>query len=302
MKFFLLTALFLASIGFRSTLFAAAPGKTIDLWPQEIPGGKADLGEEKDTSKPGEGLVAGQPLIRLGNVTKPTLTIYPARGEKRSTTTVLVCPGGGYTILALDLEGTEVCDWFNSIGVSAALLKYRVPTRPGDTNHIQPLQDAQRAMALLRAQGKLWDVPTNQIGVLGFSAGGHLAAALSTVTEKKYAATDESDKVSSRPDFAILIYAAYLTRKEEPEKLSPEFTIDSQVPPTFMAIAQNDPVKAENALFYFLALKKAGVQAELHIYPTGGHGYGLRRTEHFVTTWPDRAADWMRSRKLLAEK
>lgn len=299
MKSFLLAILFLTSIGFRSTALAGASGQAIDLWPKEIPGAKAELGEERDMSKPGEDLVAGRPLIRLGNVTRPTLTIYPARGEKRSNTTVLVCPGGGYTILALDLEGTEVCDWLNSIGVSAALLKYRVPMRPGDTNHILPLQDAQRAMALLRSQEKNLNVPTNQIGVLGFSAGGHLAAALSTVIEKKYTAVDEADKVGSRPDFALLIYPGYLTRKEDPEKLSPEFTVDSGVPPTFLAMAQNDPIKVEGALFYFLALKKTGVPSELHVYPTGGHGYGLRRTEHNVTSWPDRADDWFKARGLL---
>ena len=301
-RLFFFIGLLTIALGTALPVFAQNP-KAIDLWPGEIPGGLTEpTGEEKDMSKPADNLVGGKPLIRLGNVSKPTLTVYRPRSSKAADTTVLVCPGGGYTILALDLEGTEVCEWLNSIGVTAVLLKYRVPTRTGDTNHVAPLQDAQRAMGLLRQSDARLQVPTNHIGVIGFSAGGHLAANLSNARQRQYAEVDAADRRSSQPDFVILIHPGYLVTKENPEKIAPELAIGSSTPPTFIAMTQDDPVKVENALFYFLALKKAGIPSELHVYPTGGHGYGLRRTEHFVTTWPDRAADWMRSRKLLREK
>jgi acetyl esterase/lipase len=275
----------------------------IDLWPGVVPGEKGDIGDEKDTTKPTDGLVAGQRVVRIGNVSKPTLTFYRPAKEKDTGTTVMVIPGGGYNILALDLEGTEVCEWLNSIGVAAALLKYRVPKRAGLERHEPPLQDAQRALGLLRHRAKEFGLDAGRIGVIGFSAGGHLAAALASSTSKRtYAPVDAADDASCRPDFSILIHPAYLVLKEQGDKMSPEVQVTTNHPPTFVAMTEDDPVRVENAVLYFLALKQAGVPAELHAYPTGGHGYGLRRTEHYVTTWPDRAADWMRSRRLLGKK
>ena len=272
---------------------------TIDLWPKEAPGEKEPIGEEKDMTKPTENLIAGKRLIRLGNVSKPTLTLTRPPKEKDTGATVVIFPGGAYHILALDLEGTEVAEWLNSIGVSAAVVKYRVPRRAGREKHAAPLEDAQRAFGLVRANAKEWGIDPNRIGVLGFSAGGHLAAALCASTNRSYATVDAADKVSCRPDFSVLVYPGYLTVKEEGDKVAADVNVTTNTPPTFLVMAQDDGVRVENVIHYYLALKQAKVPSELHVYPTGGHGYGLRRTEHFVTTWTDRVADWMRSRKLL---
>ena len=277
--------------------------KVVELWPNGAPGEKGDIGEERDTTKPSDGWVAGKPVVRLGNVSKPTISVYRPPAGKDTGAAVLVCPGGGYHILAMDLEGTEVCDWLNSIGVTGVLLKYRVPKREGLEKHTAPLQDAQRALGIVREHAKEWGIDPARIGVPGFSAGGHLAAALSNnYDERTYPAVDDADKTSCRPDFAVLVYPAYLTVKDEGDKLAPEMKITTNTPPTFMVMAEDDPVRVENVAFYMLALKNAKVPAELHVFPTGGHGYGLRRTKDLVTTWPDRAADWMRSRGLLKQK
>jgi acetyl esterase/lipase len=275
----------------------------IDLWPAIAPGEKENIGEEKDTTKPTDQLVAGKPVIRLGNVSKPTLSLYRPPTDKDTGAAVLVCPGGGYHILAMDLEGTEVCAWLNSIGVTAALLKYRVPKREGLERHTAPLQDAQRALGLLRSRAKEFSLDPQRIGAIGFSAGGHLIAALaSNPVQRTYAAVDAADALSCRPDFNIVIYPGYLVLKDEGDKINPSVAVTTNHPPTFLAMAQDDPVRVENAVLYYLALKQAGVPSELHTYPTGGHGYGLRRTEHLVTTWPGRAADWMKGRGLLPRR
>lgn len=279
---------------------AAGPSKVIDLWPGTAPGEKGNLGEEKDTTKPTDQMIAGQRVIRLGNVSKPTLSIYPAPAGKNTGAAVLVCPGGGYHILAMDLEGTEVCEWLNSIGVTAALLKYRVPKREGLERHAAPLQDAQRALGLLRSRAKEFGLDSQRIGALGFSAGGHLIAALASSTaQRTYPTVDDADSSSCRPDFNIVIYPGYLVLKDEGDKINPSVQVTTNHPPTFLVMTQDDPVRVENAVLYYLALKQVNVPSELHLYPTGGHGYGLRRGERAVTSWPDRATDWMRSRGLL---
>lgn len=280
----------------------AGPPTPIDLWPGTAPGETKELGEEKDTTKPTDGMVAGKRVIRLGNVSKPTLTVYAPSKSKDTGAAVLVCPGGAYNILAMDLEGTEVCEWLNSIGVTAALLKYRVPRRAGLEKHAAPLQDAQRAMSLLRHRAPQLGIDPRRVGVLGFSAGGHLSAALSTTAERTYPLLDDADRLELRPNFTVLIYPGYLTVKEEGDKVAPELKIATNTPPTFILMTEDDPVRVENALHYALALKQAKVPAELHIYPTGGHGYGLRRTKEIVTTWPDRVADWMRAGAWLERK
>jgi acetyl esterase/lipase len=283
-------------------LSAADPPQPIELWPNGAPGEKGGIGEEKDMTKPTENLIAGQRLIRLGNVSNPTITIYRAPLSKETGAAVLVSPGGGYHILALDLEGTEVCEWLNSIGVTAVLLKYRVPKRAGLEKHAPALQDAQRALSLVRHRAKEFGIDPQRLGVLGFSAGAHLSAVLSTTPDRTYPAVDAADQVDLRPNFTVLIYPAYLTAKELGDKTPPEIKITTNTPPTFITIAEDDPVRMENALHYALALKQANVPVELHLYPTGGHGYGLRRTKEAVTTWPDRAADWMRSRGWLERR
>lgn len=294
--------LLLGSLLFALRLVAADP-QPQRLWPETAPGEKGGLGEEQDLTKTNENFVAGRRLIRLGNVSTPTLAVYKPAPDKDTGAAVLVCPGGGYHILAMDLEGTEVCEWLNSIGVTGVLLKYRVPRREGRPPHAAPLQDAQRAMGMVRHNAKELGIDPKRIGVLGFSAGGHLAAALSNIhQERTYPEVDDADKESCRPDFSVLIYPAYLTKDNQGEVLAPEMTVSSNTPPTFLVMAQDDPVKVENPLVYFKALKDAKVPAAMHLYPTGGHGYGLRRTEQDVTTWPDRAADWMRSNGWLKRR
>ena len=279
---------------------AAEPAKEIPLWPGQAPGEKGEIGEERDMTKPSEGKVSGKSVIRLGNVSKPSITLYRPPAAKDTGAAVLVCPGGAYQILALDLEGTEVCDWLNSMGVTGVLLKYRVPKRAGLEKHTAALQDAQRALGLVRHRASEWGLNPHRLGVLGFSAGGHLAAALSHETpQRSYPEVDEADKVSCRPDFTVLIYPAYLAIKENGDNIAPEVAVTTNTPPTFIAMTEDDPVRAENALFYALALKQAKIPVELHLYPAGGHGYGLRHSSNLVTTWPDRAADWMRSRGFL---
>ena len=260
------------------------------------------MGEERDTTKPTDNRVAGQRVMRLGQVTRPEISFFPAEQAGKAPA-VLVLPGGGYHILASDLEGTEVCDWLNSIGLHAVLLKYRVPKRAGQERYAAALQDAQRAMRLVRHHAGEFNIDPAHLGVIGFSAGGHLAATLASSMDRlSYPSTDEADRLRGQPDFSMLIYPAYLTLKDEGDRIAPEVAVTTNHPPTFLVIAQDDPVRVENPIFYYLALKRANVPSELHVYPTGGHGYGLRRTEHFVTTWPDRATDWLRSRGIVKGK
>ena len=282
-------------------LAGSVQGAEINLWPGVAPGDTTEIGPEKDMTKPSDGQIAGKPVIRLGNVSKPTIRVYPAPKEKQTGASVLVCPGGAYQILAIDLEGTEVCEWLNSLGITAVLLKYRVPKRAGMEKHAAALQDAQRALGLVRHRAKEFGIDPQRIGVLGFSAGAHLAASLATSStgKRSYSEIDEADDVSCRPDFMLLIYPGYLAMKDQGNQVPPEVAVSSNTPPTFLTMTQDDPVRVENVLFYGAALKQVGVPFELHVYPSGGHGYGLRRTEKPLTTWPDRAADWFRTRGLL---
>lgn len=282
---------------------AGPPALVLDLWPGTPPGEAGVIGEEKDMTQPTDQLIAGQRVIRLGNVTKPTLSVYRPPADKDTGAAVLVCPGGGYHILALDLEGTEVCEWLNSIGVTGVLLKYRVPKRPGLEKDAVALPDAKRALGVMRQHAKEWGLDPRRMGVLGFSAGGHLSAALSTRYETRaYAAVDSADQLSCRPDFAVLIYPGYLTNGEQGDQVAADLPLSTNTPPMFLAMSQDDPVRVENALGFSAGLKQAKVPFELHIYPTGGHGYGLRRTENPVTSWPDRAADWMRANGWLRRR
>lgn len=294
-------AILLATCG-GSTARAAEKPLTLPLWPGLPPGDAAATEEEKDFSKPGEGLVAGKPLIRLGNVSKPILEVFRPSRDKDTGAAVVIAPGGGYSILAWDLEGEEVAQWLNTLGVTGIVLKYRVPDHPKDGSHVRPLQDAQRAISLARSKSKEWGLDPERIGVLGFSAGGHLAASALTNSDRRaYQPVDDADRASCRPSFGVLVYPAYLTNKEG-TALAPEIRVSKDTPPVFFAHASNDPITSENSVQMYLALKRAGVPAELHIYPTGGHGYGLRPTEETVTTWPQRCADWLKRQGLLSIK
>jgi acetyl esterase/lipase len=285
-----------------ASLCRAEEPTPLRLWPGAAPGEKGGLPPEKDTTGPKDGLIAGRAVIRTGNVSDPTIAVYRPPADRDTGAAVLVCPGGGYYILAMDLEGTEVCEWLNSIGVTGVLLKYRVPRREGRPYFEAPLQDAERAMGIIRTHASEWGIDPKRVGVLGFSAGGNLAAVLSAATgPRSYPRLDEADDASCHPDFQVLIYPGYLVVDGGGYWINPEVAVTGGTPPTFLAMAQDDPVGVENVFGYALELKKAKVPMELHVYPTGGHGYGLRRTKNYVTTWPDRAADWMRSRGLLAK-
>ena len=291
-----------ATVGHAPSAPAAAPEErpAIALWPKEAPGEKGDIGEEHDTTDAKGGLVAGKRVIRIGNVSRPTITVYRPPQDKDTGATVVVCPGGGYSILALDLEGTEICDWLNSAGVTGVLLKYRVPARKGQERYQAPLQDAQRALSLVRSRAGEWGLDPKRIGIMGFSAGGHLSAAASNrFAQRAYEPVDATDEVSCRPDFALLIYPAYLSLKDQGDKIAPELTVTSNTPPTFLAQAEDDGVRVENSLFYYLALKNAHVPAEMHLYAQGGHGYGLRPAGKTITNWPRLAEEWMRGSGLL---
>jgi acetyl esterase/lipase len=244
-------------------------------------------------NRPKDPLIAGRPIIRLGNVVSPTLTVYQPKGSS-SGAAVVVFPGGGYNILAIDLEGTEVCDWLNSIEVTCVLVKYRVPGTGPYPKSPAALQDAQRAVSLVREHAQEWGIDAKRVGVLGFSAGGHLAAALSTHYDTRlYDAVDATDKLSCRPDFAVVVYPGYLAIADQNMEPNPEIHPTADTPPSFIVQAENDPVHVENAVNYFLALKNAKVEAELHIYAEGGHGYGLRRTTLPVTGWPALVETWL---------
>jgi len=296
----------LVSFVFLTAALAAAPAvsEPIRLWPARAPGEIATLPPEADQTKPTDDKIAGRPLIRLGNVSDPTITLYKPDPAKDTGAAVVVCPGGGYSILALDLEGTEVCEWLNSIGVTGVLLKYRVPVRPGGPRYAAPLQDVQRALGLVRAGAAGFGLDPHRIGVLGFSAGGHLAALASNAhATRTYPAVDAADSADCRPDFCVLVYPAFLAVKDKGDSLAAELAVSAaNTPPTFIVMTGDDPVRVENALTYYSALKTARVPAELHLYPQGGHGYGLRRTNNPVTAWPDRAAEWMRASGWLARR
>lgn len=268
---------------------------TLQIWPGKPPGETVAIGEEKILdNKPGE-----RKVKRVANVTKPTIAVYRPAKDKDTGTAVLICPGGGYNILAMDLEGEEVAAWLNSIGVTGIVLKYRVPRRKDQPAHVAPLMDAQRAMGIVRSRAKEWGINPERIGILGFSAGGHLAAATSTNFDKRqYEPIDDIDKVSSRPDFSVLVYPAYLTDKGN-DRLAPEIRVTKQTPPTFLAHAGDDGISPENSVVLYLALKRAAVPAELHVYVNGGHGFGLRPAATPAVTWPARCEDWLRTRGLV---
>src|SRR6476646_1168617 len=286
MRFFPL----LAMLAFSMT-GAEQAGVPIPLWPAGVPAlpgalAKFSPGPEQDMTTAKDKPVAGKAVIRTGNVTEPSVTFYPAPAASNSGATVIVFPGGGYRILAFDLEGTEVCSWLNSIGVNAALLKYRVPEPPDVPRHAAPLQDAQRAVGMVRSHAAAWHIDPKRIGVLGFSAGGHLAALLSNDYQtRSYSFFDDADRASCRPDFTILIYPAYLT-KDDRTTLSPELKVSAQTPPTFLVQTEDDPVHVENSLVYYRALAAAKVPAEMHLFSSGGHGYGMRPSSEAVSGWP----------------
>ncbi|MDC0711635.1 alpha/beta hydrolase [Stigmatella sp. ncwal1] len=298
MRHFLL--LLSATAGLSTALAAQSPKRPIiPLWPGAIPDAKPVAGPEADTTTDTDELVAGKPVIRLGNVSTPTLTIYTPKG-KNTGAAIVVFPGGGYQILAMDLEGTEVCDWLTKAGITCALLKYRVPDSGPYPQSSAALADAQRAMGIVRQHAAEWRIDPRRVGVLGFSAGGHLAAALSTHSEQRlYPPIDAADRESCRPDFAVIIYPGYLALADQNFAPNPDIHVTANTPPTFIVQAEDDPVHVENSTVYFHELKNAKVPAEMHLYAQGGHGYGLRRTRFPITTWPKTLETWLHTMGVL---
>jgi acetyl esterase/lipase len=289
---------------------APAQQITLSLWSRGAPESTTLSGPERDATLPTDKLIAGQRIIKLTNVTEPALAVYKAGAA--NSPAVLVFPGGGYQLLAYDLEGTEVCAWLNSIQVTCVLVKYRVPYDGHYPERSEDLEDAQQAMRLTRAHAAEWGIDGKRIGALGFSAGGHLVAVLSNhfdfvpqdaarmAAMKEHGGLDAA--ISARPDFALVLYPGYLVHWPDKTTLAPEAAPTSNTPPTFLLQAEDDPVHEENALVYFQALKEAKVPAELHIYAEGGHGYGLRPTAQPITHWTALAETWLRTINVLPAK
>jgi acetyl esterase/lipase len=297
------TALMIGKLFFPLIIFlsicSSNASDSVLLWPSMPPGESRLIKLAPETTKAGDRLVGGKLVTRISNVSEPSITLYKPSARTDTGTAVVVCPGGGYGILAIDLEGTEVCQWLNSIGVTGVLLKYRVPPQRGIPPYVAPLQDVQRALGLVRFHAGEWHINPKRIGIFGFSAGGDLSALASTRFEQRtYAAVDESDQFSCRPDFAMLIYPFHLVRKEGPD-LASELSVSSNTPPTFLIQTEDDPVHVENSVFYYLALKQAKVPAEMHLFAKGGHGYGLRKSGYPVTSWSKLAEEWMRGLGVL---
>ena len=275
---------------------------TMNLWPNKPPGPASQSTKpEADLTKDTDKLIAGRRIIKLGNVSTPQLSVYQPPADKANGAAVVICPGGGHHILAMDLEGTEVAEWLISIGVTAIVVKYRVPARDRSKTWEEAVQDAQRAMSIVRSKAKEWNIDPNRIGMCGFSAGGQTAALTALFPDRQYEPVDDIDKTPYRPDFAMLIYPAYLVAKGETE-LRKDVTVTKNTPPMFFAHAFDDPVTVHSSLALATELKKHEVPTALHVYPTGGHGYGMRATDEPVTRWPVPAAEWMKRMGFLSGK
>jgi acetyl esterase/lipase len=286
-----------------------SPGHTqVPIWPGAVP-------DAIPNPKPESvGPPAGREWWpRANDVSRPTMTVYAAKGRNTGMA-VVVFPGGGYQFLAMDLEGTEICDWLTSRGITCVLLKYRVPGSgpwwdEKNNRRVYPkvqtaLQDAQRAMGLVRQHAAEWHLDPHKVGVIGFSAGGHLVAAVSThFAQRSYAPVDAADTLSCRPDFAIALYPGHLWAHEDEDRaarnetelsLRPDITVHADSPPTFLLQAEDDHVDGvEQSLAYYVALQKAGVPTEMHLYAQGGHAFGLRPSKLPIAQWPRLVETWL---------
>jgi acetyl esterase/lipase len=281
------------------TPLANAQQVTLPLWPNGAPE-PYQGGPEKDITQPTDRLVDGRPLAHLTNISNPTLAVFPPPAGKNTGAAVVVFPGGSYRILAYDLEGTEVCTWLNSIGVTCVLVKYRVPFPNHFPDNPADLEDAQQAIRITRSHAAEWKIDPKRIGALGFSAGAHLVVVLGNHPDYKRPNEPASDAaISARPDFAVVIYPGYLSDAPALDKLSLGIDPSPNTPPTFLLQAEDDPVHVENSLLYYEALKQAKVPAELHLYAQGGHGYGLRPTDLPVTHWPALVETWLHTIHVL---
>jgi acetyl esterase/lipase len=278
----------------------------VELWPGKVPDETGDAGAEKVLMSPKldrKQVEVTEPTRMVTNVSRPSITIYRPAKDKDVGTAMVICPGGGYWNLYWQLEGEEVAAWLNSLGVTGVVLKYRVPRHadePKGQPARRPLQDAQRAVSLVRSRAKEWGVAPDRIGMVGFSAGGHLALATATNFDKRsYQANDDIDEVSCRPDFAVLLYSGYFKDKDKDE-LAPGLRIPKETPPVFLAHGGADLISdPENSVLMYRALRRAGVPAELHIYAGAAHDFGVRPGDHPCSTWTQSCADWLRDQGFL---
>lgn len=283
------------------TVWQPSAGHTqLPIWPGAAPGQQPAKGPESVEVAGKDSLVAARPWTSVSNVTRPTMTVYSPVG-KNTGAAVVVFPGGGYEILAIDLEGTEVCDWLTAKGITCVLLKYRVPAHRSSPNwgaypeSSMALDDAQRTMGLVRLHAAEWHIDPHKIGVLGFSAGGSLVAEISTHYAKRlYTPFDAADRESCRPDFAVALYPGHLHIDPKRFVLNPNVPVTRDTPPTFLVQAEDDNVDNVNdSLVYYIALKNAGVPVEMHLYAHGRHAFGLRRTKFPITQWPELMETWL---------
>lgn len=306
------TAFAFGGLSAQAPVWQPSPGHTqVPIWPGTPPDSQPLPGPETGSTAKNE-LVAGSPWIFETNISQPTMTVYSPSG-KNTGVAVVVFPGGGFEGLAIDLEGTEVCDWLNSKGITCVLLKYRVPSLPYDwhckcrpANHVVSklaLEDAQRTLGLVRFHAGEWHINPHKIGVLGFSAGGYLVAEISTDFEKRlYPPLDAADNESCRPDFAVAVYPGHLSVGGNTYRLNPNVRVTRRTPPTFLVQAEDDNVDGVNqSLVYYIALKNAGVPVEMHLYAHGGHAFGLRRTKLPITEWPQLVEGWLRTIGMISE-
>ncbi len=308
---FLILVLFVV---FNTPAYAWPPssGDTQPIWPAGKMPNALEHSQPETTKIITNPLIAGKPWTEIFNVSEPTMTVYSPKTNNTGIA-ILVFPGGGFNGLAIDLEGTEVCNWLTNQGISCVVLKYRVPDS-GPAWHedchcnIHPkaptaLEDAQRAMGLLRSQALKWKIDPHKIGVLGFSAGGYIVADLSThFKNRAYPSIDAADKESCRPDFSVALYPGHLWIDENKFELSHDIPMNNQIPPTFLVQAADDPEdNVNNSLVYYIALKKAGVPVEMHLYAEGGHGFGLRQTKMPITQWPWLMEAWLGSIGMLSD-
>jgi acetyl esterase/lipase len=285
---------------------SAAEPLVVEVWPGKVPEESGGIGPERIRMSPKldrKQVEVTEQTRLITAVTNPTLTVYRPPKDKETGTAMLICPGGGYWDLYWQLEGEEVATWLNSIGVTGIILKYRVPRRPDEPKGEparRPLQDAQRAMSLVRSKASQWGIHPERIGIVGFSAGGHLAIATATSFDKRtYEPIDDVDKISCRPDFAIPVYSGYLKAKEKDE-VAPGLKIPAGTPPIFLVHGGEDIISPpEHSVLMYLALKRAGVPTELHVYANTAHDFGVRTNDHPYSTWTARCADWLRDNGLL---
>ena len=271
------------------------------IWPESPPGQVSSSRQPTDLTKRSDELIAGRPIIRMGHVSTPEIHVFFPPQETRTGTAVVVCPGGGFNILAWDLEGTEVAEWLNSIGITAVVLKYRVPTRNHTPRWQAGVQDAQRALGFVRASAERWKLDPDKIGILGFSAGGCIAARTCCTTERLYEPVDDVDGHNCLPDFAIIVYPDLLAEKDQ-NNLRKGLEINAATPPAFLVHAADDYVLVKHSRVYHSELIKAGVESELLVRNKGGHGFGLRPDNSKpITDWPAKCRAWLIKNQWIAD-